>query len=303
MAFGWDDAAILIGSAYLGNKINKSANNQSIANNAQALAAINALDPDKYDLNRIYQYYADPESYVAYNLDDTAYNDISVDPTVLNAQNKALQELINLSENEGLNSIDRQALQEIINSENANLKGNLDAITQNAMERGIYGSGLELANKLQQAQSSANRNSSQDMAILAQAQQRALDSLSNYGNLASNMRSQDFNEQEKIANARDTIAAKNWQNRQDVSNQNVTTRNQTNAANTDIANAQQDANYDKNKTRYGYDENIAAMTAGQYNTNNATVNANADRSLKNLGSLVSAYGSFSDSADKKKKDE
>ena len=78
MAFGIDDAAILIGSAYLGNRINKSANNQSTANNAQALAAINALDPDKYDLNRIYQYYADPESYVAYNLDDTAYNDISV---------------------------------------------------------------------------------------------------------------------------------------------------------------------------------------------------------------------------------
>lgn len=303
MAFGWDDLAILVGSVALGAANNASANSKSNALSREALTSIDALDPYKYNWDRNYQYIPELDQYVALNLDDTAYNNISVDPNVLYAQNKALNELINLSENEGLNSIDRQALQEIINSENANLKGNLDAISQNAMERGIYGSGLELANKLQQAQSSANRNSSQDMAILAQAQQRALDALSNYGNLSSNMRSQDFNEQEKIANARDTIAEKNWQNRQDVSNANVDNTNKNKISNTEIANAQQDANFEKSKTLYGYDEDKAFAKAGQLNKNIDTVGANADRNNQTLGAFTSAYGSFSDSASKKKKDE
>lgn len=303
MAFGIDDLLVLGGSLALGAANNASANSKSNALSREALASIDALDPNKYDWDRNYQYIPELDQYVALNLDDTAYNNIAVDPTVLNAQNKALNELINLSENEGLNSIDRQALQEIINSENANLKGNLDAITQNAMERGIYGSGLELANKLQQAQSSANRNSSQDMAILAQAQQRALDALSNYGNLSSNMRSQDFNEQEKIANARDTIAEKNWQNRQDVSNANVDNTNKNKISNTEIANAQQDANFEKSKTLYGYDEDKAFAKAGQLNKNIDTVGANANRNNQTLGAFTSAYGSFSDSASKKKKDE
>lgn len=287
----------------------KQARAEAQRNTDKAIKAIESLDPTKYSWERIYSQYDTPEEYQTLNLSPTAYNDIAVDPTTLEAQNNALQQLMNLSENEGLNSIDRQALQEIINSENANLKGNLDAITQNAMERGIYGSGLELANKLQQAQSSANRNSSQDMSVLAQAQQRALDALSNYGNLSSNMRSQDFSEKEKIANANDIINRANWENAQNVSNANVSDRNKTNAANVDIKNAQQDANFEETNTRYGKDENKAAMLNNQYNTNNSMVNSMADRTNKTIGTLASSLGSAFDSvgnsfnSDKKKKEE
>lgn len=216
------------------------------------LQAVNELDvnnPEAWYAK--YKQYADPILYETYQLQDTSYNDINVDPTTLSAQQKALDELINLSEEKGLNAIDQQALNEIVNAENRNLQGQNQALLQEAMQRGIYGSGLELAQRLQNAQSSANRMNSQDMNIMSQAQQRALDALSSYGNLASSMRGQDYSEQAQRAAAQDAINQANWQNKQSVSNANVDWRNKTNMANVDIANQEETQRAQTERDLYG----------------------------------------------------
>lgn len=285
----------------IGNQINE--NNRINRAESRFDKAVDQVTFNPEDLYATYQYYNDPLLYDTYLLDDTAYNNISVNPSVLNAQNRALDELINLSEAKGLDAIDQQALDEIIASENRNLQGQNQALAQEAMQRGIYGSGLEMAQRLQNAQSSANRMNDQDMNVMSQAQQRALEALSNYGNLASNMRTQDFGEQEKIANANDIINKANWENRQNMSNSNIDTRNKVNMANTELYNKQQDSNVQSAQNVYNNKATKAALQTDQYTNSVQNSQHQADRTDKLIGTLSSSIGSFADSSDKKKENQ
>lgn len=257
------------------------------------LNSINELDvnnPEEWYAK--YKHYADPILYENYQLQGTEYDNIQADPSVLYAQNKALDELMNLSDSKGLDAIDQQALQEIMTDENRNLQGQNQAIAQDAMQRGVYGSGLEMAQRLQNAQSSANRANSKDMEVMAQAQQRALDALSSYGNLASDMRTQGFNEQAKRAEAQDAINLANFQNTQSNANANVDLQNKTNMANVDIDNAQEDQRAQTERdlwdTRYKKSELISGRV-------NEQEKADAEREkAKNglTGSLMQAGATY-----------
>lgn len=257
-------------------------------NQARIDQAMDSLKYNPKDYYTNYQYYNDPLEYTTYLQDSNAYDSINVDPSVLYAQNQALDELINLSESKGLNAIDKQALQEIVDSENRNLQGQNQAILQNAMERGVYGSGLELAQRLQAAQSSANRMNNQDMDVMSQAQQRALEALSNYGNLASNMRSQDYDEQSQKAAAQNAINQFNVQQRTNTNTGNIDNRNKVTQANTDIYNRQQDSNVQAARDIYGNDVNKANIQVGNLNNNitNAINKENSDKAL--TGNLIVA---------------
>lgn len=281
-------AGIMAGGA-LANRL--STNKQLEKEQARIDKAVDSLSYNPYDYYTNYQYYNDPLEYETYLQDSNAYDSINVDPSVLYAQNQALDDLINLSESKGLNAIDQQALNEIVDSENRNLQGQNEAILQDAMQRGVYGSGLELAQRLQAAQSSANRMNNQDMDVMAQAQQRALEALSNYGNLASNMRSQDYNEQAQRAAAANTINQFNVQQMTNSNTGNIDNRNKVNQANTDIYNRQQDSNVQSAKDIYGNDERQVALKTGQYNTNMSNAK-DRENSLNNLlGIGATAVGS------------
>lgn len=281
-------AGIMAGGA-LANRL--STNNQLDKERARIDRAVNGLSYNPYDYYTNYQYYNDPLEYETYLQDSNAYDSINVDPSVLYAQNQALDDLINLSESKGLNAIDQQALNEILDSENRNLQGQNEAILQNAMERGVYGSGLELAQRLQAAQSSANRMNNQDMDVMAQAQQRALEALSNYGNLANTMRNQDYSEQSQKAAAQNAINQFNVQQMTNSNTGNIDNRNKVNQANTDIYNRQQDSNVQSAKDIYGNDERQVALKTGQYNTNMSNAK-DRESSLNNLlGIGATAVGS------------
>lgn len=284
----------ILGAVGLGKSIyDDYRTNKNIAKqSAEAQRVIDSLnwDPSKYMVD--YRYYDDPELYNLYLQDQTAYNDVAVDPYVLAAQNQALEDLINLSEAKGLNAIDQQALQEIVNEENKNLQGQNQAILQNAMERGIYGSGLELAQRLQNAQSGANRMSNRDMEVMSQAQQRALDALSSYGDLAGNIRTQDYNEQARRASAIDAINQYNTNQMTNQNKGNVDNLNTVGQSNVDIYNKNQDANVQ------GYDKNIqnqfnkAGLATGQYQNNINTLgtmnntNQAMNQGLMTMGSTM-----------------
>lgn len=262
-------------------------------NQARIDDALSSLNYNPKDFYTNYQYYDNPLLEEVYQQGNTEFDNVNVDPSVLYAQNKALDELINLSEAKGLNAIDQQALQEIVDAENRNLKGQQDAIMQDAMQRGVYGSGLELAQRLQAAQSSANRMNNQDMNVMAQAQQRALDALSNYGNLASNMRGQDYNEQAQRAAAQDAINQYNINNMVEANRNNVNRQNDVSQKNTGIYNQQQDSNVQAARDIYGNEVTKKGMQTGQWNNNitNAINKENSDKQLLGTG-IIAAGAAF-----------
>lgn len=266
--------------------------------------AVSSLSYNPKDFYTNYQYYSDPLLEEIYQQSNTEFDNVKVDPSVLYAQNKALDELINLSESKGLNAIDQQALQEIVDAENRNLKGQQDAIMQDAMQRGVYGSGLEMAQRLQAAQSAANRMNNQDMNVMAQAQQRALDALSNYGNLASNMRGQDYNEQAKRAAAQDAINQYNINNMVEANRNNINRQNDVSQKNTGIYNQQQDSNVQAARDIYGNEVTKRGLQTGQWSNNisNAINKENSDKNLAGniLVAGASLMGSGSDGSDSKK---
>ena len=298
-------APIIAAAGAIGGSVlnNLSTNKQIDKANQRIDKAIEDItwNPNDYFTN--YQYYNDPLEYTTYLQDSNAYDSINVDPSVLYAQNKALDDLINLSESKGLNAIDQQALNEIIDSENRNLQGQNEAILQNAMERGVYGSGLELAQRLQAAQSSANRMNNQDMDVMAQAQQRALEALSNYGNLASNMRGQDYNEQAQRAAAANAINQFNVNQMTNANVGNVDNRNKINTSNTDIYNRQQDSNVQAQRDNLGNLKDVAALKTEQYAGNKADARANQQSNNQLIGTVATSLGSAFDSSDKKKENQ
>lgn len=284
-------AAIAAGTIASSVLNNKAANEQIENENQRIDDAIRQLRFNEDDYRTNYDMYQNPLDYNTYTLGETEYNNVSIDPSVLSAQNQALEELINLSEAKGLNAIDQQALQEIVNAENRNLQGQNQAIAQDAMQRGVYGSGLEMAQRLQAAQSAANRMNNQDMDIMSQAQQRALEALSAYGNLAGNMRSQDFSEQARRADAIDAINKANWQNMQSNSNANIDNQNKVSQMNTDVQHKQQDSNVQAARDIWGNKTDVAALKTGQYNSNKEDARKRAESNNQLIGTLATSLGS------------
>lgn len=284
-----------------GSLVNNISSNKRIDKENQRIEdAINTLVYNPRDFFTNYEYYKDPELYETYLQESNAYDDISLDPSVLSAQNKALDELINLSEAKGLNAIDQQALQEIVNEENRNLQAQNDAILQDAMQRGVYGSGLEMAQRLQNAQSSANRMSNRDMDVMSQAQQRALDALSSYGNLASNMRNQDYNEQAQKAAAANAINQFNVNQMTNANRGNVDNRNQVSQLNTGVQHKQQDSNVRAAGDKWAMDLDKKKLQTGQADSTKSDIRQLQQQNQQMLGNFDTALGSAFDSADKKK---
>lgn len=158
-------------------------------------------------------------------------NNISLDPKLKQTQMDALSSLMDISDSGGMTTMDKANLSKIQNQEMAAQRGQREAILQNAQARGMGGSGLEMMAQLQNQQDSATRQSQRDLDVAGMAQQRALDSLIQGGNMAGQIGAQDFGQQAQVAGANDAIARFNAQN-QNANNQfNVSARNQAQAQN------------------------------------------------------------------------
>lgn len=147
----------------------------------------------------------------------------------------------------GLSAIDRAALSEIQNEIAMQERGQRESILQNMAQRGLSGSGQELAAQLQSSQAASQLASQQGLQQAAQAQRARVDALSNLSNMATGIESTDFQRQAQKAQAQDVINQFNVQNRnvaglrnlqtqQDLANMNVQERNRIAQANADLAN-------------------------------------------------------------------
>lgn len=239
-----------------------------------------------------------PEEAETYLLEASAQEQVKTDPRLREAQMKALSQLEGVADG-GLTVGDRGDLQRIQGEAAAAEKGQRDAILQNAQSRGVAGSGMELASQLMAQQGAASRASQQGFDVAKQAQARALEAMLQSGQLGGNIRSQDFGEQSKLAEARDAISRFNTQNKQAVNMANVDARNAAQLRNVntaqDVANRNQDvrnqqALYNAGNVKDKFTQQLQKATgqAGVDLAASKAANEAADRKTGLFGTILGA---------------
>lgn len=203
-----------------------SANNLEEADRRYGLATDNGtqiLNPNDFMYQALDVYRPDMEGVV--DLGPTAMEGISLDPATRAAQMQALNELSQMTEGDGMSAIDEANVANINRQIAQAQRGSRDAIASNMRQRGVQGSGLELAAQLQAQQASADRASQAGMDEAAAAMKRRMAALEAMGQLGGSIRGQDFGEQSQVAQAQDAVSRFNAANRQDVTGRNTDRRN------------------------------------------------------------------------------
>lgn len=242
-----------------------------------------------------------PELEQAVKLGDTAMGGITTDPTYKQSQLKALGQLQQIGDSGGMTLEDRSNLERIEGGINAKQRGAREAILQDAQQRGGYGSGTALAAQLMAQQGGAEEAHRAGLDTAASAQKRALEAIKGGGDLGTNLRTQEFGEQAKIAAAKDANAQWNAANSQDVAQRNAAAKNA--AAQYNLGNSQNlsNANVDMRNKAQLYNKGLyqqqfqnqedlakakAAARSGQAQNALSAGNA-AAQTWANMGSGVS----------------
>lgn len=245
-----------------------------------------------------------PEMEQTFQQADSEMKAIEADPALREAQTSALSTLKREADQQGMTLEDRIAMTEGQMSAEAEAKGRQDAILQNLAQRGQLGAGQELAARMQAEQAGASREALRSAEVANAARKRALDAVLRRGELAGNVRGQDFSEKSSVAQAQDEINRFNIGNRQNVESRNVGSRNTAQAGNLsneqDILNKNTGLSNDESDNRVNatvgqramqlglakskYDAKSGGLTAtDKLNAEKATGAANT---LKGLGETV-----------------
>ena len=246
---------------------------------------------------------------------------ISTDPALRQAQMDALARMQNIGE-DGLDAEGRFRLNQISNQQSQQNKGQQDAIMQGAQRRGMGSSSNTLAAQLMAQQAGANRANVQGQSVAALAEKQALDAMLKSGQLGGDIRTQDFDEDARRAEAQDAINKFNTSLRGDTAQRNVDRRNdaqQTNLEaqqeladkNTLIRNKEQEHNtgliqkdyenrLDRADLMYRGSKDAASGARSSGNTAAASWNAGG-QAFGQLGSTLADYATRD--SKKKKKEE
>lgn len=198
---------------------------------------------------------------------------LKTDPSLYSEQKDQLAKLSELS-SMGLTPEEVMEREMMMNSVAGQEQSRQKAIVQNMNERGVGGSGIEAAQRLQSSQGAANRARSEAMNLEAQKNKRALEAIGQTASLAGQMRGQEFQK----ASAADQIAQFNAQQRTGAQGRNI-------AAARDIA-KQKSGALDK---AYGYDFQKAQAQSGAYG-NQANMLGNVAGSQAQAAAQKSAAG-------------
>jgi hypothetical protein len=226
-----------------------------------------------------YQQYAKPIDYelagilTPEQLQQTELRNILRNEQARQAQLGVLGEYQDLSQT-GLSAVDRAALTDIQNQIATQERGQREAILQNMAQRGLSGSGTELAANLLAGQSASQRASQMGMDQAAQAQQARLQALGNVAQMGQGLEETDFQRAARQAQASDVInqfnvqnknvaQAQNLANKQDIMNINRQQQNRIREANTDLVNQALTQNViNKPLAQYGLQTQYASGVSG-----------------------------------------
>lgn len=213
-------AAILGGSALAGGALGiLSRPNLSASTNTAKLQALLGLANRPPAIPEVeFAKYSTPEalSYLG-NFTPEELQATGLPSGVINAamRQKQLQAIGGVEElsQTGLSAIDRAALTEIQNQIATQERGQRESILQNMAQRGLAGSGQELAAQLQSSQAASQQASTQGMQQAAQAQRARMQALSSLSEMAGGIEQTDFQREAQRQEAQDAINRFNLQNR------------------------------------------------------------------------------------------
>lgn len=237
-----------------------------------------------------------PEMQQLINLGPSSYENVNVDPRLRSEQIKALESISGLASG-NVTPADMAGFELARRNVAGEAQAKQNQILQDMQARGQGGSGAELIARLNANQSSADRLAQQQMEEAKAIQNARMQALAQQSNMAGNLRTQDYSEQARLADARDAIARFNAQNAQQVEGSNVGTRNQAQAANlqnaqaiskanTDLRNQQQTHNKGLLQQQFANQMRKAGQVAGQY-SNQADEN---DKAASRTAAMYATIG-------------
>ncbi|MEI6478606.1 MAG: hypothetical protein WCO52_06520 [bacterium] len=139
----------------------------------------------------------------------SASENITVNPALATAQMGALGAMQGEAAQGGMSAQSRAALQQTMDQTSQQERGQREAIQQNAAARGAASGGASLAAQMAGQQGAANRNAMAGTQQVADARQRALQSMMGAGQLGGQISGQQFGQQSDIAKAKDAISSFN----------------------------------------------------------------------------------------------
>lgn len=242
------------------------------------------------------------------SLQPSAMEGIDVSPEYKDLQLQALRKMAGVGE-DGLDEGDEAAFRQMQRKIAGEAQAQQAAILNNMAQRGTLGSGMELAARLQGSQAAMDRLSSSGDQLTQDARSRALQALSQTGSMAGSLRGQDFEEQERIARAKDAINQFNVQNQQQLQGRNISEQNRAQLANLQARQAMANANmqlrnqdqmFNKGLLQQDYQnrlQKLGGQTGAQTQIGNAQAGmhgANAQMWSgigSSLGNVATAFGS------------
>lgn len=242
----------------------------------------------------------DPTQQQVVTAQNSELQNIQVDPRLRAAQLQALDTMQKLGAG-GMRPEDLAALAQVRNSTEQQANADRQSIIQNMAQRGISGSGAELAAQLGASQAAANRANTSGLDIAGQASQRALQAIANSGTMGSAMEGQQFGEAAQQAQAQDVINRYNAMNAQQVQGANVGATNQAEyyntgnqnqiaQANVGLSNQQGAINAQAQQQAYADALNKAQAAAGATGQTANALNQNAAQTQSLYSGLGSAVG-------------
>ena len=162
------------------------------------------------------------QNLTAQQLGPSALASIQPDAAARGDQQAAISQLGDIANSGGLELSDRNALNQLEQTESRNNAARGNSLANQFAARGQLGGGAQLAMDLAGNQNAATNANQQGESIAAQAQQRAMQAVLNKGAAARSMANDDYARKQAAAQAADSIAAHNASMRTDASKYNNT---------------------------------------------------------------------------------
>jgi hypothetical protein len=298
-------AAPVIGGI-IGNEQAKDSRNAAQKARDAALAQFSGIElPDVEKQKLLLEEYQStgqltPEMQQLIDLGPSSYENVNVDPRLRSEQMKALESVAGFASG-NLSPADMAGFELARRNVAGEAQAKQGQILQDMQARGQGGSGAELIAKLNSNQNSADRLAQQQMEEAKAIQNARMQALSQQSNMAGNLRTQDYSEQARLAEARDAISRFNAQNAQNIEGSNVGSRNQAQAANLQNAQAISKANIDVRNQQQTHNKNLAQQQyqnqlqmagakAGQYGQQATSNDQQAGQTAAMYGTIGQGIG-------------
>lgn len=214
----------------------------------------------------------------------------SADPTAQAGQQRALDGILDIGEGGGATAMERARRASARESAEGWLRGQREADMSSLSQRGLSGSGAELAALSADRQAAGQRLSSADLETDAALEQRAMDALMQGSQLSTLMRGQSDAYAGNIASALNAVGRQNadwrrsaWENSISRADdwQKFSTQQKANSANT-----LQNFDAAQNSAGFAQGQNIAGQDAAAKNTANTNYNQAGINNLAGAGDLT-----------------